>query len=399
MERSIWLGAAVALGSVSCSAGGGPGTVAGASPVMTGVETDGGNASGGGGTGGTGSAGSGGSTGAATTGGGSGQDLCEQFVARADQVIPDLLIVLDKSASMVWPGCAAAGDPILAGCRNGVSTTPPYQAPFDRWAPSVAALEATTAALQARVRFGLMLFPDVPLPGAFPPFTNQGCQPGTILVAPGLNTAAQIAAALDAETADGDSTPIPGTLRAAHASLGTALVGPDAVPTPKYILLVTDGAPNCSVDGQQAPSIEQANLQSYAEIDSLTADGIKTFVIGYDTRATASLAVVLDEMARRGGTGEQQHREVTDEGSLLDAIAAIAGQVTSCTYQLDMAPPDAKKVRVTLDGQDRMRGPDGWELTGERTIELLGATCTEIQNAETQHTLKINVECRDVVIE
>ena len=122
-------------------------------------------------------------------------------------------------------------------------------------------------------------------------------------------------------------------------------------------------------------------------------------MIGFDTRSTADFAVVLDEMARRGGTGDTQHREVTDENSLLEAISAIAGEITTCTYQLDKAPPDVKKVRVTLDGKDRKNGAEGWELTGEKTIELRGAACTEIQNAEKEHTLAINVECEDVIIQ
>ncbi len=357
-------------------------------------------ASGGMGNGGT-NAGGGGSGSGNTGLASNGDTACETRAVKADKVIPDMLIVLDKSGSMVWPGCTAAGNPAGAGCKNGVSTTTPYQMPFDRWAPSVAALKTTTAALDSRVRFGLMIFPSDPIPATLIPFMlEQSCQPGMVFETPALHMGPEIAMALDSETADGDSTPIPGTLKAAHQALGTGLVGPDETPKPKYVLLVTDGAPNCTVDAQPAFSADQANMDSYAEVDALTQDGIRTYVIGYDTRKSADLAVVLDEMARRGGTGAKAHQEVTDENSLLSAISAIAGEITTCTYKLDMPVPDLKKVSVILDGVPQKNGTDGWELGPDmRTIELRGKACDTIQNAEIVHGLKISVECRDVIIQ
>jgi len=394
MRGYLWLGATLALGSVACSAGSdGSSTIKGDDPATVG-DTDAG----------TNGEDNGGSNGAppppppgGDTGGNGPSDVCEEVTVRADKVIPDILIVLDKSGSMVWPGCAAAGNPFQLGCPNAA---PPYNEPFDRWVPSVAALKTTTVTLQERVRFGLMIFPSPAIPGPLPPLTSMGCQPGAVSVTPALNTAMAIGTELDGEVADGDSTPIPGTLRAAHDTLGSALVGPDDAAKPKYVLLVTDGAPNCTVDSQQANTPEQANMQTYAEIDSLREDGIKTYVIGYDTRSTAELAVVMDEMARRGGTGETMHREVTDENSLLDAISAIAGQVTECTFQLDQAPSDLKKVSVVIDGKQIKNDPEnGWELTGEKTIELRGMSCDTVRDISVVHTLGIEVKCKDVIIQ
>ena len=203
---------------------------------------------------------------------------------------------------------------------------------------------------------------------------------------------------------DGTSTPIPGALKGAHTALGTAIVGPDKSPTPKYVLLVTDGGPNCTIDAMSAnllspPSFfTQCQMQSYTEMDSLTKDGIKSYVIGYDSASTPDLVPILDELAKRGGTGETTHRLVTDENSLTSAIEAIAGQLTTCTFQLDQAPPDVNKIRVTVDGIDRANG-DGWELIGDRTIELRGKACSDLQDISVQHTLSINVECKDVMIQ
>ncbi len=410
MKRLLWLGIALAMAGAGCSAGGGGSRNLSSSDPID--EQDAGGASGGASSGATGAANgaaSGGSNGASTAattaGGSSGPEICEKVTVRADKVIPDILIVLDKSNSMVWPGCAAlVNDPSYTdyGCPN---PKPPLDMAYNRWVPSVAALKTTTAALETRVRFGLMIFPsaDIPPPLVFGlPFgPPTRCQAGAISVMPALGNAAAIAARLNENAPDGSRTPIPGTLKAAHTALGSGIVGPDKMPTPKYVLLVTDGAPTCTLAGAELGSVAdetKAKNESYAEIDSLTKDGIKTYVIGYDTSKTANLATTLNEMAKRGGTGETTHREVTDENSLLAAIDAIAGQVTSCTFQLDQAPPDVNKVRVTIDGIDRANG-DGWELSGDRTIELRGQACAEVQNIAIQHTVSINVECKDVIIQ
>jgi len=400
MERRLWLGVAIALGSVACSAdAGGASNVMNQDPAM-GTDADGGatggmsNGPAGANTGGPGGA----NTGSSTTGGL--DNTCEKREVKADKIIPDMLIVLDKSGSMVWTGCDDPANQQLAPCTAAGGPPAPYDRAFDRWAPSVAALKTTTAALEERVRFGLMIFPSDPIPAALPFLPPTGCQPGTVFEVPALRTASDIAMALDSESADGDSTPIPGTLKAAHEALGSGLAGPDQAPKPKYVLLVTDGVPNCMVDAQPAFTAEAANMDTYAEVDSLTQDGIKTYVIGYDTRSTADLAVVLDEMARRGGTGATAHQEVTDENSLLDAITAIAGDITTCTYKLDMPVPDVKKVSVILDGKPQKNGEDGWVLGMDmKTIELRGKACDTLQNAEVVHGLDISVECRDVVVQ
>lgn len=384
MERRLGLLVALAIGAGCAADDGGGSTVNSRDPVtmedggVNGGDNGGGNGASNGGANGANGGGSNGASGA--SGGNNGPEICEEITVRADKVIPDILIVLDKSGSMV----------------DGV----------DRWAPSVAALKTTTAELQDRVRFGLMIFPGADIPGSgglfgTPPKT---CQPGEVLVAPALNTAADIAGQLDGATPDGTSTPIPGALKTAHEALGTAIVGPDKSPTPKYVLLVTDGGPNCTVTAESATLFspqsffEMCQMQSYAEVDSLAKDGIKTYVIGYDTQTVPELIPILDELAKRGDTGETTHRVVTDENSLLAAIDAIAGQLTTCTFQLDQAPPDVNKIRVTLDGVDRANG-DGWELTGDRTIELRGQACADIMDISIQHTLSINVECKDVIIE
>lgn len=405
MHRTFYLSLALALNSFGCSASD---TKTGTSidPITGGnggAEADaGGGGSATGGDNGTDPGLNGGATGGDSGGDNGGDEFCETVTVRAQKTIPDLMIVLDKSGSMLWVGCDEAPDASI--CPN---PDPPYDKPFDRWAPSVSAIKTITTSLEDRVKFGLMVFPAPDLPSTILPGLLPGtpCQPGTVLTRPALNTAAQIASELDAETPDGSSTPIAGTLRSAHDFLGTGIAGPDQDVAPKFVLLVTDGGPNCSTSAQPAavlgtPSIEDCQNDAYNEMQSLSDDNIKTYVIGYDTRNVAELATILDELARRGGTGDTQHRAVEDEQSLLGAIEAIAGEVASCTYQLDKAPGNPKYVRVTLDGVDLVLGdPDGWELTDERTINLSGSACNTIQDNNVKHQLDINVECDPVIIQ
>lgn len=305
------------------------------------------------------------------TGGGNG-DKCDELFVRATPAIPDMLIVMDKSASMTEPD--------------------------DRWGPSVSAIETITAGLEDRVRFGLMLFPDDPQG-----FFQTGCQRGFMAVPPALNTNSAISSTLQNESADGGSTPIPGTLDEALKFLDQP-VGPDQVEAPAFVLLLTDGVPNCLADGTEPglfPSqqfYDDALQDSYAAVDALTAADIPTYVIGYDTQNTPELAMALDEMARRGGTGDTAHRPVEDEASLLAEIESIAGQIVSCTYELTEPPGDPTYVRVTLDGTDIPMGDNGWQVRGDTTIELTGSACESLRD-NMDHTIEIVVECAPVMIQ
>jgi hypothetical protein len=65
----------------------------------------------------------------------------------------------------------------------------------------------------------------------------------------------------------------------------------DCFPTPKYVLLVTDGEPNCADD-----PVGDTNRA----IDALTAQGVKTYVIGYDLASNANSAMIMNGFAQHG---------------------------------------------------------------------------------------------------
>lgn len=326
-----------------------------------------------------------------------GSDSCEVLQLVTEPVIPEMMIVLDRSGSMTEGG---------------------------RWVPSVAAVRHVTEQLQSKLHFGLALFPDPDASGssgAMPMVDsisdcfaapdpracidqlntqNQGdsaaaCAPGKIFVPVAQNSAAMISGVLDKTTPFG-GTPTSETLEQILATYGSAEPSPDAKPHPKFVLLVTDGLPTCPAgNGSQTtqPDIDASN----AAVEALATQGVRTYVIGYDTSGpdNTMLASVLDGFALRGGTGDMMHRSVEDEQSLLDELTRITFAIASCSFELNSPPERADHVLVRLDGrQVNLNEPDGFALLGDRTVELRGQSCTRYR--EGNHVLDASVLCEVV---
>lgn len=320
-------------------------------------------------------------------------EVCEVGRLVADPVIPEMMIVLDRSGSMG---------------RDG------------RWNPSVSAVKRITTQFDQRIDFGLALFPDPASQGTTPdPMIIQTCQsapdplmciidaaggaigglgnctPGTVQVPVMGQSAAQISAQLDGTMPNG-GTPTSETLDNLVGQYANVVLDPDMPPPPKYVLLVTDGQPTCPAGNGSDTTPADVNASNDA-VDALLAAGVKTYVIGYDTSGAGNqqLAAVLDGFAQRGGTGDQQHRPVEDEASLLAEFERITGAIASCNFTLDAAPAKPENVLVLLDGgQLNLDDPNGWRLD-DRTVEVVGQACQTLQSEGT-HTLDVTVQCAPV---
>jgi hypothetical protein len=321
---------------------------------------------------------------AAVGGGNDPSGVCEIIRADADPQVPDMMIVLDRSGSMTEGG---------------------------RWTPSVSALKRVTRELQSQISVGLAMFPAPPpdptmvindalgcLAAPDPQMCLemielQACAPGGVVTPIAIDNASAIAAVLD-QTIPGGGTPTPETLQTLVTEFANQSVDPDAIPPVKYILLVTDGQPTCPVGMGSDVTPEDVDA-SNAAMDALTAAGVKTYVIGYDTNTPGNeaLAQVLDGFAQRGGTGDTMHRPVEDEASLLAVLQSIASELVSCTYVLDNAPSRADFVLVKLDGvQINLNDPNGWMLVGDRTVEVQGAACEQLRSSGS-HSIEVTVQC------
>jgi hypothetical protein len=316
-------------------------------------------------------------------------EFCEEHGVRSDRVTPDILIVLDRSGSM---------DPSQNG---GV----------DRWGGSRDGVKAITEALDTTINFGLMTFPS-----------DEECGTGTVNVPVGPQAASAIAQTLDPMDPNG-ATPTRVSLEAAKDALLAITSGPDEVARPKYVLLVTDGAPNCE-EGSMPPipdtsvcftapdplqcitdlfamaanAVDQAAVDAtVAAIQELAAEGVKTYVIGYSTQNVPNLAAALDEMAAAGNTGDTQHRPVENRDNLVQEFEEIAGVAVSCEFVLDEAVDDPSKVLVTLDGEKlTVNEPDGWTISADnRKVTVQGSACTTLQSGG-DHKLLVQVKCEVV---
>jgi Mg-chelatase subunit ChlD len=305
-------------------------------------------------------------------------NTCDSIQVQSDPIPTHVMVVLDASGSMYQPD-------------DGV----------DRWNPAVSAVESVTASLESQLRFGLMLFPGG---------EDALCDAGDIVASTSLDNAAAIQSALtgDPGTLTGGGTPTATTLAAAGQALSMETGN-------KFVLLVTDGAPACNGDlnpdtctcvappSAPAAACEQSlncldAAETIAAVEDLAAQGIQTYVIGFDTERWTS---VLDSMAAAGGTGRDTHIPVGDEATLETALRDLSQSTVPCTFELDMAPSDIRFVRVELDGEmvDHVSftdgGSNGWQLSGDQTVELVGDTCSTIQDGR-EHNLSITVECEPV---
>jgi len=149
-------------------------------------------------------------------------------------------------------------------------------------------------------------------------------------------------------------------------------------PLPKYVLLLTDGDPNCT-DGAFGQSPDRAAQQATIDaIADLASDGVLTYVVGFQTGST-SFASVLDEMAQNGGTGDDKHRSVNSGDELLDEFRRIAGSAVSCSFVLGQQV-DKTRVEVHVNGALAPYGT-GWNIRPDgKTIDLLGETCDALQS-------------------
>jgi Mg-chelatase subunit ChlD len=306
-------------------------------------------------------------------------NVCEVVQLVANTLVPDMMIVLDRSGSM----------------EDG-----------KRWAPSVSAVRKITTDLQSRIRFGLALFPEDGMAsfmtgnsnGSFGfsiSTTKSVCTPGKIVVPIADMNAGPIGMQLDM-TRPGGGTPTSETLMNLIAGYAAEDTGPDVQQHPKYVLLVTDGAPTCPTGGGSEPA-NQADIDATNKaVEALTAHKVKTYVIGYDTATPGNemLAQVLDGLAQRGGTGDQKHRPVEDEASLTAALDSITATIATCNLKLDKAPPRADYVRVTLDGtQLNLDDPNGWRMVDDHTVEIVGSACTTFKAGSHAHTIDAKVQC------
>lgn len=199
-------------------------------------------------------------------------------------------------------------------------------------------------------------------------------------------------------------TPTAATLNALVTQLG-ALEGTT------YVLLATDGGPNCNLDDPCAIDACMPNIDAFpgcgpnlnccdpanggtwgncldapAAIGAtqlLAEAGILSYVIGIP--GSEAYEPTLIAMAQAGNAppppgSDVPYYDASDLYALDDVFAEIASLAISCEFDLGGAPPDPSLVNVYLDGELLSYEPlDHWAFKDDHTVELRGATCTRLK--------------------
>ncbi len=299
--------------------------------------------------------------------------VCDEANFMVEGKMVDLLIVLDRSSSMSQDGL---------------------------WIPMGDALTDVTAATEEGVKFGLQVFP-------YPSGGNSSCDVGDVLIDIGPGHAVDIAAVVgggpeDVQTQPG--TPTAAALRVAKDYLDTVQDGLD-----KYVLLATDGAPNCNDQLDTATCVCSLtmggggctspwcldNEATAAAAAELYASGYLVFVLGIGDGMQWS--DVLNQIARAGGTDEYIPAEVTD---FSETLSDIVGGVITCDFDVDWssladnADPNPSKVNfyckqspaepndndpqtgnILLFNDACADGNGGWTWKDDDTVEMCPDTC------------------------
>jgi hypothetical protein len=335
--------------------------------------------SGGGGSGGTTSTGSGGSGffGSGGDGGdvGLGVDMapatCGQSSVSVMPVPPDILIVQDRSLSMTDNSSDQACDGgTIQGNGNCGATS--------KWAQVTVALNQVVSQTQTKVNWGLIWLGDEP----------AVCGAATAPVVP--ITPATSYPLIQAAINGVQFTGAIGTPTAAVMNNSVQYLNGLTDPNPKYLLLATDGEPNCATGSANVGTSDAVGAEN-AVTAALTA-GYPTFVVGIATTSDAAASNALNTMAMNGGEAQTgaatQYYAVTDTAGLETVLAQIVAKTVSCTIPLTGVSGTLDKVAVSAKDASgntieiMQDATNGWSYTDatKTAIILNGDACNNLQS-------------------
>ncbi len=300
-----------------------------------------GGTGGGGGTGGTGGTGGGGGTGG--SGGGGSTNCGTQNFNLMKGGTPDLLIVQDRSGSMEMDA-------------SGGNSTP------SKWTSITAGIEQVVGQVST-VDWGLMFFGPTDL--SF----NVSSTPQ---VACGASTSSAITSAIMG------TMPLGGTPTNEAIDAAVTYFKGNTDGNAHYILLATDGLPQCDTDDDSAAAETSVT-------NALNA-GIKTIVVGIgnDPMGTATLTAMANNGGMPDTTGTTPYYQVNSTTDLVTALGKITGAIVSCNYPLTMAPTNPNYVEIDDENGNPIPHDtthmNGWDYgPNDMSIIFYGMACTDLQ--------------------
>jgi len=268
---------------------------------------------------------------------------------------PDILIVMDLSSSMC---------------------TPLIPSPQSKMEVMRNALTALVTTWDGRVNWGLLQFPG-----------DGECGAGNVVNPIMERNGAAISSRLGMLAIDlfgcvfqnPGGTPTAPSIDAAR----TYFAGIPVNPIGRYVILATDGLPNCGApipDGGTEETVDE----TVAALATLQAAGVNTYVLGFGADISSDPATLM-RMASAGGTSRAYSAGTPAELEMaLDTIAA-AVTPASCTLALDGGARNPDLFQVSFAG-----GPliprdvshsGGWDYDATaNTITFYGSECAQVQS-------------------
>jgi hypothetical protein len=306
----------------------------------------------------------------------------------------EVTFVIDRSGSMDSPLEATLADAGRA---------------FSRWTMLRDALRATLVGdVESRLSMGALFFPRVPVVES--PTQEESCtvspngRPFNI-VAPRLNNAAALLRVFDETRPRGGTPTLDALVAAGDPLLELARTDPDRSKA-RYIILATDGGPNCNptippdrcICAVEDPTgrnicadnpalarwfcLDRENVVT--QINRYAEQGLYTYVIGLDNPSERPMIETLNAMAvagrRANPVGELQYYSVRRSDQLFATFRDIATTITRCAFVTPSRPDNPESIRVEVGGlavpRDRahINGWD-WSDAGYGEITLYGAAC------------------------
>ena len=310
---------------------------------------------------------------------------CDMMKVNLKPVVPNMMLVLDKSGSMLltWDHDANANTAMVT-----------------RWYSLWAVVDKVLTNFNAKFNFGMNLFPSK---SAQQKYDATACPVNMnveVAVSP-LNKDAIIAAlpAQNNNTIKG-GTPTSSGVQAALThlkSLDPAI--------PRAIMLITDGAANCT-NGAQIPDLFEKYDQSVHTLvaNAWNNDKIPTYVIGIATANMVTPVAMdgnpdginpfqkLNELAVNGGKPKADPNEKfynADNQIELDAaLNAIVVDAQSCVIPLEVEPGFPQFTKVKVNGAyvpkiNNCMNENGWKYVDPappyNKIELCGTACAKLK--------------------
>jgi hypothetical protein len=300
------------------------------------------------------------------------------------EVIPTrVMLVLDKSRSMVintWDHDTDAGTEEVT-----------------RWASLHGTVDLVTIAFDGSIEFGALLYPSLE---ATTEYNENACIVSeTPEVPPAAMNHMAIMDALPA--ADADEEIQGGTPSATAVSVALAELLMVQEDIPRAILFITDGEANCRADAEVVTELFEDYDQSLHTVveDAWTMDEVPTYVVGIAIRDEVLPEEVdgapdginpheqLNLLAEQGGRprdGDVRYYATDNQVELEAALAEIVGQEFDCSVGLSPVPEHPQFVEIEVGGMDVAHvedcaTEDGWVFTNPDgpydSIELCGAAC------------------------